>query len=87
MEVGDTVQVYKNNNISGTKTQDERVIFDLSRSDVFETNPYVDQGINEFVFKPMSWTKQKTDRVVNGEQVFKTRESIFYLKCTQLLKL
>ena len=76
LEVGDTVQVYKNNNISGTKTQDERVIFDLSRSDVFETNPYVDQGINEFVFKPMSWIKQKTDRVVNGEQVFKTRESI-----------
>jgi len=76
IEVGDTIQVYKNNNISRTKTQNERVVFDLSRSDVFETNPYADQGINETDFKPMSWTKQKTDRVVNGQKVFKTRKSI-----------
>ena len=76
IEVGDTIQVYKNNSILKTITQDERVVFDLSRSDTFETNPYVDQGINEIDLKPLSWTKQKTDRVVNGQQVFKTRKSI-----------
>jgi len=76
LEVGDTVQVYKNNSIPRTETQNKRIVFDLSRSDLFETNPYVDQGINEIDFKPMSWTKQKTDRVINGQQVFKTRKSI-----------
>lgn len=76
IEVGDTVQVYKNNSIPETITQDERVVFDLSRSDTFETNPYADQGINEIDLKPLSWTKQKTDRVVNGQQIFKTRNSI-----------
>lgn len=76
IEVGDTIQVRKNNSIPKTITQDERVVFDLSRSDTFETNPYVDQGINEIDLKPLSWTKQKTDRVVNGQQVFKTRKSI-----------
>ena len=76
IEVGDTIQVNKNNSIPKTITQDERVVFDLSRSDTFETNPYADQGINEIDFKPLSWTKQKTDRVVNGQQVFKTRRSI-----------
>ena len=34
-------------------------------------NPLLDI-IND---KPMSWTKQKTDRVINGEFVYKTRES------------
>ncbi len=76
IEVGDTIQVKKNNSIPKTITQDERVVFDLSRSDTFETNPYADQGINEIDLKPLSWTKQKTDRVVNGQQVFKTRRSI-----------
>ena len=76
LERGDSVQVFKNDNIFGTVTQDERTIFDLSFSDKFETNLYSDQGIDGINDKPMSWTKQKNDRVINGEFVYKTRESI-----------
>jgi len=76
LEKGDDVQVFRNDNISETVTQDKRVIFDLSFSDKFETNSYSDQGIDEINDKPMSWTKQKTDRVINGDLVYKTRESI-----------
>ena len=75
LERGDNVQVFKNDTISGTVTQDQRTIFDVSFSDKFETNLYADQGVDEVNDKPMSWTKQKTDRVINGEFVYKTRQS------------
>ena len=73
---GDTVQVLKNNSISGTISQDSRTIFDLSFSDKFETNLYTNQGIDEENYKPLSWIKQKIDRKINGENVYKTRDSI-----------
>ena len=47
---GDLVQVYKNNSIRGTLTQDKRTVFDLSFSDKFETNLYSGNGIDETNF-------------------------------------
>jgi hypothetical protein len=76
LERGDIVQVYRNDLISETVTQNPRIIFDLTESDKFETNLYLDQGIDIINEKPLSWTKQKQDRVINGEFVYKTRESI-----------
>jgi len=73
---GDTVQVLKNNSIFGTKTQNKRTVFDLSFSDKFETNLYSDQGVDTQNYKPLSWIKQKVDRRINGEDVYKTRDSI-----------
>ena len=73
---GDTVQVLKNNSIPGTITQDKRTLFDLSFSDKFETNLYSNQGVDSENNKPLSWTKQKVDRKINGEDVYKTRDSI-----------
>ena len=75
LEKGDDVKVFKNDSIIETITQDQRTIFDISFSDKFETSLYVDQGIDQVNHKPMSWTKQKTDRVINGEFVYKTRQS------------
>ena len=75
LERGDDIVVFKNDTISETITQDQRVVFDISTSDKFETNLYKDQGIDENNYKPMSWTKQKTDRIINGQFVYKTRES------------
>lgn len=73
---GDTVQVLKNNSIPGTITQDKRTVFDLSFSDKFETNLYSNQGVDSENNKPLSWIKQKVDRKINGEDVYKTRDSI-----------
>ena len=73
---GDTVQVLKNNSIPGTITQDKRIVFDLSFSDKFETNLYSNQGVDSENNKPLSWIKQKVDRKINGEDVYKTRDSI-----------
>ena len=73
---GDIVQVLKNNNLPGTISQNKRTVFDLSFSDKFETNLYSDQGVDTENYKPLNWTKQKIDRKINGEIVYKTRDSI-----------
>jgi hypothetical protein len=73
---GDLVQVYKNNAIDGTISQNKRTVFDLSFSDKFETNLYSGNGIDETNYKPLAWTKQKIDKIINGEIVYKSRDSI-----------
>ena len=74
IKVGDSVQVIKNSGI--TTTQKPRVIYGINASDEVETNLYNGIGIDERNFKPFSWTKQKIDKKINGELVFKTRDSI-----------
>ena len=59
-----------------TTTQEQRTIYSITASDEVETNLYTLQGVDERNFKPLSWTKQKVDKKVNGEIVFKTRDSI-----------
>ena len=76
VKVGDFVQVFKNNNYPQTIDQNIRTIYNISTSDKIETNLYVEQGIDESNFKPFSWTKQKVDKFINGENVYKTRDSI-----------
>ena len=74
---GDFVQIFKNNNIPGTVSQNERTIFNLSYSDKFETNLYSDlESIDTVNNKPISWTKQKVDSVINGDITYKTRDSL-----------
>jgi hypothetical protein len=77
IKVGDTVQIFSNNsNIENTTTQEKRVIYDISGSDKVETNLYVNQGIDEVNNKPLYWTKQKTDLILNGEKISKSRDSL-----------
>ena len=74
IKVGDTLQVISNNDIENTITQDERIAFNIAFSDKVETNKYFGQGIDLINPKPVSWTKQKTDRKINGEFVGKSRD-------------
>jgi hypothetical protein len=77
IKVGDTVQVFSNNtNINNTITQDKRVVYDIAGSDKIETNLYVSQGIDSTNEKPLYWTKQKVDLLINGDIVSKSRDSI-----------
>jgi hypothetical protein len=75
---GDIVQLQKNNSIPSTVNQNDRTIFNLSSSDKLETNNYSGQGIDNSIdnFRPLGWTKQKVDQKINGELVYKTRDSI-----------
>jgi hypothetical protein len=76
IERGDIVQVISNNIYPDTITQDERTVYDISSSDTIETNRYFGLGIDETIYKPVSWTKQKTERKINGEYVYKSRDSL-----------
>ena len=74
IETGDTVQVISNNIYPNTVTQDKRVVYDIITSSEVETNRYFGLGIDESNYKPLSWTKKKTDRKVNGQYVYKSRD-------------
>ena len=76
LEVGDGVQILKNNNYPESSAQDKRTVYNLSFSDKFETNIYSGSGIDEVTEKPLSWTKKKTGTYVNGVYVSKVRDSI-----------
>jgi len=76
LEVGDILQVNKNNIIDDTITQDFRTVYSIQSSDRVETNLYRGVGIDETNYKPVNWTKKKVDSKISGEFVYKTRDSI-----------
>jgi len=76
IKVGDTVQVFSNNGISNTIIQNKRTVVGIPTSDIIETNLYNQQGIDTDNQKPLYWTKQKVDLVINGEFISKSRDSI-----------
>lgn len=74
---GDDLQVFSNNgNLGITTTQDLRVISDITSSDKVKTSLYTGQGIDQTIQKPVYWTKQKVDKVIDGELISKARDSI-----------
>ena len=73
---GDTVTVSKNNDIRTTVDQYSRVVYDISSADKIQTNLYSDAGIDQINYKPLNWRKQKSDRIIGGDYVYKTRDSL-----------
>ena len=74
---GDDVRIYRHPALPNSISQDrERVVKEILSSDLIETDIYTGQGINEDDDKPLSWTKQKIDKVIAGELVTKARESL-----------
>jgi hypothetical protein len=73
---GDTIEIKSNNDIRSTIPQEGRLVYEISSADRVETNLYSNQGIDIDNPKPMTWIKQKIDRVISGETVYKTRDSL-----------
>ncbi len=77
IKIGDDVQVLRNNlNLANTVDQEIRRIDDIVGSDKVETNIYSGAGVDAVNFKPLSWTKQKVDKIIKGDPVYKVRDSI-----------
>ena len=51
-------------------------VYDLTSADKIQTNVYQSVGIDEVNYKPLSWAKQKVDKILGGEYVYKTRDSL-----------
>ena len=73
---GDTVQIKKNPQIISTISQSPRIASYIVSSDTLETGIYLEEGIDEINLKPLSWTKQKTDLIVNDVIQYKERDSL-----------
>jgi len=73
---GDEVRVLKNDAISGTISQDSRVVSAIVSADTIETGIYLGDGIDENNFKPIDWSKQKRDLFISDNAQPKTRDSI-----------
>jgi len=77
VKIGDDVFVNKHPLYESTVSQlRSRSIADIFGSDSIETDIYVGNGIDEVTFKPIEWTKQKVDKYVKGDIIYKTRDSL-----------
>ena len=76
IKAGDTVTLRKLGQNDGTVTQDSRLVQEVASADKITTNIYINQGIDETVFRPLDWRKQKSDKIINTEIVTKTRDSL-----------
>jgi len=73
---GDTVQIERNPQIITTISQSPRIASYIVSSDILETGIYLEEGIDEINFKPISWSKQKTDLIINDVIQYKERDSL-----------
>jgi hypothetical protein len=77
LKVGDSVQLTSSNlNLENTITQNPRIISGIVTSDTIQTELYNLNGLDQQNYKPVIWNKQKVDKVINGEFVSKSRDSI-----------
>jgi hypothetical protein len=77
IKVGDEVQSISNNNYLGiTTSQTNRLVREIYSADTIRTNTYFLDGIDPINYKPVSWSKQKVDKNIEGVLVYKSRNSI-----------
>jgi hypothetical protein len=62
--------------LEGVNDQDPRTVYDIEGSDIIQTNLYAGDGIDTENYRFFDWSKQKVDSVINGEYVYKTRDSL-----------
>ena len=74
IQIGDFIRINKNNDYRTSKTQDERIVFDILQSDLVETNVYSGIGINTTTPRPLTVIPQKRDRIINSVVVSKKRD-------------
>jgi len=77
VKIGDDLFVKKNaNQILPPDQSRDRTISDITGSDTVETDIYVGPGIDDTTFRPVDWNKQKVDKFVKGDIIFKARPSL-----------
>ena len=76
IKAGDDIRILKLDGMPSTINQtDNRTVLGITTSDTIETELYVGVGIDDN-FKPLNWIKQKSDLIIDGEPVSKSRPSI-----------
>ena len=73
---GDGIQILKTPSNPSFLSQDQRIITDTIARDTLQTNVYKGQGItgaNGSTVRPIVWSKQQEDLMINGEVIPKSR--------------
>ena len=72
IKVGDSLKL---DQINGILPQLDRTVIDITASDQVETVAYSDVGIstNSGLLRPVFWTKQTSDLIIDGEPISKNR--------------
>jgi len=85
---GDTLELDKNDQISDTILQDNRIVSLIKSADVVETGIYLSDGIDENNFRPIHWSKQKRDLIIKEDYQFKSRDSLetFVVPTSRIIK-
>jgi len=76
IKVGDNVRISNSVEVNDPYNQESRTVFEILSSDSIETNIYSGAGINTEYYKPISWTKQKRDKIINSLYISKARDSL-----------
>tara|TARA_B100000575_G_scaffold294411_1_gene310169 strand:+ start:13 stop:12861 length:12849 start_codon:yes stop_codon:yes gene_type:complete len=71
---GDELRVFKHSVGVTTSQESERTLKEILGAKLIETDIYTGSGIDENNNKPIRWTKQKVDIILNGEKINKSRE-------------
>ena len=74
VKIGDELRLRKHPVGVSTSQKAERTIGALLGAKLVETDIYTGAGIDEKNNKPVRWTKQKVDIVLNGKKIDKSRE-------------
>ena len=70
---GDEIKLEPSEFSKSTTGQLERIIKRLISPNSLDTFPYNQIGISSNIARPISWTKQKNDRLMNGSYISKSR--------------
>jgi len=73
---GDDVQILKNDDIPQTVGQDSRIVSEIFSADIIRTGIYLGDGIDDTNYKPIDWSKQKRDLLLNDNVQSKVRDSL-----------
>ena len=76
LKIGDSVQIKSNSDYPKTIDQDSRLVFEILKSDLIETNVYLGSGIDSVNPKPIDIIPQKTDKIINTNKISKSRDSL-----------
>ncbi len=74
---GDTLNINNNSNIGQSfgLSQNDRIVVGVNTIDSVATTPYVNPGVttDTTILRPISWCKQLTDVIIDGEYIGKDR--------------
>lgn len=72
---GDDIKLEDSERNEFDSSQESRVVRRLVTHNGLDTFPYSGPGMDENIVKPISWTKQKNDKLINGSLISKSREN------------